>query len=77
MTPRRIVTGHDGDGKAIFIEGQVFFERITLFTSDDNIFLGRAPATREWNEVIHRQLLLRKFLLTVIADTFSDLLFPP
>jgi hypothetical protein len=72
----RVVVLFDGT-QPHFRDRQVFFERITLFTGDDNIFLRALPATREWNKVFHRQLIARKFLFTKIANSFAELLFPP
>ena len=60
-----------------FSDCPIFLERITLFASDDNIFLGGAAAARKWDQVVHRQFRDREFLFTMIADSPPDLLAPP
>ena len=53
------------------------FEAVAALATDDHIVLICLSPARNWNEVIHGQLLHREAPAAVVAQAFSELLSPP
>lgn len=50
---------------------------VALFATRNAIALVGHPTARDRHQVIHRQILRRKFALAVVAKAFAELVLPP
>src|SRR5438034_5498118 len=60
------------------LEGElVFLLRVAVLAGGNEVALGRAAATNERHEMVHRQLLRRELLAAVVADAGRAAPLPP